>query len=272
MKMGSVVTYKNDGSQCFCQIKFESGERVLISIAGRPQPCIKIMRLAFGGMIPRDCIWELDSRKLEHTGQMAQVVIAMFLKGREQLVHPLDAIRDALLPCRSIQEAVAVLKGQESRASSPKAPKSLVSKQDADRIFGQNKTQWEADAQQMVHPNGWEVRLNKLDSGAAVMSRDPKTGVALSVQPMFKDAQGPPEMLVIENYYPSGTFPEFSDQLRKDMEAATCSDLGPDYGVTLSFSKMESPSPGFDVVAVMLTRSQPRSKDDEGDAEAAQPI
>jgi hypothetical protein len=43
--MGKVVTYANNDRQCLCQIKFESGERVLISIAGPPNAGVKIMKL-----------------------------------------------------------------------------------------------------------------------------------------------------------------------------------------------------------------------------------
>jgi hypothetical protein len=39
------------------------------------------------------------------------------------------------------------------------------------------------------------------------------------------------------------------------MEAATGSDFGPGYSVTVSFSTMPSPAPGFDVVELVITRS-----------------
>jgi hypothetical protein len=115
--MASIVTYKNDGSRCFCQLRFESGERVLISIAGHPHPSIKILRVALGGLLPRETIWELDSVRLGGSESMARRVIASFLSDSDTLAHPLDAIRDSLLPCRSIQEALAVLKEKEGHAS-----------------------------------------------------------------------------------------------------------------------------------------------------------
>jgi len=114
--MASVVTYKNDGTRCFCQLKFESGERVLISIAGQPYPSIKILRLALGGLLPRETIWELNSRQLGGLQPMTRKVISMFLSGPDLFVHPLDAIRDGLLPCQSIQEALKVLHEKEAQA------------------------------------------------------------------------------------------------------------------------------------------------------------
>ncbi len=132
----------------------------------------------------------------------------------------------------------------------------IVNKQDADRIFGLNRAEWNTQAGQMVHPQGWTVRLNPLETGTGVVAFDPKTGTGLAVQPFFRDAEGPPEMLVVGSYYPAGTFREFSDQLKQEMEAAARSDLGPGYSVRISFSRMASPAPGFDVVEVMITRAE----------------
>src|SRR5436190_24263788 len=52
--MTSVVTYVNNDRQCFCQMKFDSGERLLISMAGRSMHSTKVIRMAFGGLIPRE--------------------------------------------------------------------------------------------------------------------------------------------------------------------------------------------------------------------------
>jgi hypothetical protein len=62
-------------------------------------------------------------------------------------------------------------------------------------------------------------------------------------------------MLIVGSYFPAGTFREFSEQLKRDMEAAARSDLGPAYSVTISFSRMASPAPGLDVVEVIITRA-----------------
>lgn len=54
--MGKVITYKNEGAKgVFSQIKLDSGERVLISIAANE---IKIFKLKFFGAIPSATIWE----------------------------------------------------------------------------------------------------------------------------------------------------------------------------------------------------------------------
>jgi hypothetical protein len=58
--VSTVVTYRNNERQCFCQIKFDTGERALISIAAAPTPSVKVLKLAFGGLIPRQTIWEYN--------------------------------------------------------------------------------------------------------------------------------------------------------------------------------------------------------------------
>jgi len=131
----------------------------------------------------------------------------------------------------------------------------LVNKKDADRIFGLRRPQWEAEARQWVAPQGWNVRLVTVQTGTGVVVMDPKTGTGLAVQPLFRDTQGPPEALVVESYYPAGTFRQFSEQIQRDMEAAAATDLGPAYAISVSFNNMASPSPGFDVIEVTITRT-----------------
>jgi hypothetical protein len=141
-------------------------------------------------------------------------------------------------------------------AGSSAGQERIVSKQDADRIFGLNRSQWEAEARRMVDSRTWKVWPGPGDQGTGVMATDPKTGVGLAVRPSFRDAQGPPETLVVGSYYPVGTFRRFSDQTRRDMEAVAGSDLGPAYALTVSFSSMGSPAPGFDVVEVIISRTR----------------
>ena len=132
----------------------------------------------------------------------------------------------------------------------------IVSKQDADRIFGLNRSEWEAEARRMVESRTWKVWPGPGEQGTGVMATDPKTGVGLAVRPSFRDTQGPPETLVVGSYYPSGTFRRFSDQTRREMEAAAGSDLGSTYSVAVAFSSTTTPAPGFDVVEVIITRTR----------------
>ncbi len=132
----------------------------------------------------------------------------------------------------------------------------LVSKKDADRIFGLNRTQWEAEARRMVESQTWKVLPGSGEQGTGVMATDPKTGVGLAVRPSFRNPQESPETLVVGSYYPVGTFRRFSDQTRREMESAAGSDFGSAYSVSVAFSSTPSPAPGFDVVEVIITRSR----------------
>jgi hypothetical protein len=108
--------------------------------------------------------------------------------------------------------------------------------------------------------DGPPARLDRptqpIETGTGVMAFDATTGMGLAVQPFFQDAEGPPDMLSVGSYCPAGTFREFSDELKQDMEVAAQSDLGPGYSVRISFSKVASPAPGFDVVEVTITQAE----------------
>ena len=102
--MSSVVTYANNKYQCYCQIKLDSGERVLISIANAPRPSVKVMKL-FLGFWPLQTIWEYNPTMAGGYDAYIRKLIKMF---HDPLVsepkHPLDTFRDRLLPCKSISE------------------------------------------------------------------------------------------------------------------------------------------------------------------------
>ena len=131
----------------------------------------------------------------------------------------------------------------------------LVNKRDADRIFGLRRPQWEVEARQWQAPQGWSVRLVAVQTGTGVVVMDPRTGTGLAVQPLFRDTQGPPEALVVESYYPAGSFREFSEQIQRDMESAASTDLGPAYAISVSFNNMATPPPGFDVIELTIRRA-----------------
>jgi hypothetical protein len=82
---------------------------------------------------------------------------------------------------------------------------------------------------------------------------DPRTGTGLGVQPSFRDAQGPPELLVVSSYYPAGTLRRYSEQRRREMETAAA-DLGSAYVAIVAFTESTPAAAGFDVVEVIITR------------------
>lgn len=92
--MSEVITYKNTAEQCFCQLKLDSGERVLISIA---QTGIKLFQLGLAGLVPIRTVAEWDIPQI-------WTAIRIFADLDAPQKPPLDTIRDRLLRCRSIAD------------------------------------------------------------------------------------------------------------------------------------------------------------------------
>lgn len=110
----------------------------------------------------------------------------------------------------------------------------ILSKADADHIFSLNRTAWNAYAEQMIHPDGWKVNLSRHDTGIAVMAFDPKTGMGMSIQPLYQGDLSPPTMLIVGSFYPKGSLPSFTAEFKARIESAAQKDLGKNYSVTAS--------------------------------------
>ena len=103
---------------------------------------------------------------------------------------------------RSVRYRSQVLLGLavlSALAGRPAAAEGIVSKTDADRIFGFTRAEWTKYANQATHPDGWEVRLNPMDTGVGMMAYDQKSGYGLSVQPLFADDSSPPFLLIVSS-------------------------------------------------------------------------
>jgi hypothetical protein len=136
----------------------------------------------------------------------------------------------------------------------------IVNKQDTDRIFSLDRAQWESYARQLTYPAGWKVRLHPIDTGTAIMALDLSKSMGLSLQPLFMDEAVAPLMLIVGSHYPGGTFPTFSDDLRKQMEAAARAALGPAHSVSISFKRMSPFGTVFDMVEVMIQQASREAK------------
>jgi hypothetical protein len=109
----TVVTYAKNSRQCFCQLKFENSERVLISISGPPNAGVKIIKLLFG-VIPIQTVWECTAATAGDFDSYVHMLHLMF----PEIQHPLDSFRDHLLDCVSIADArESLLKLQRAVAS-----------------------------------------------------------------------------------------------------------------------------------------------------------
>ena len=78
---------------------------------------------------------------------------------------------------------------------------------------------------------------------------DPATKIGLSIRPHFQDEKSPPELVMIENYYPAGTLGSLNEEVRRSMQAITQEGLGGAYHVRLKFRQTED----HDVVEFLVT-------------------
>jgi hypothetical protein len=92
------VTYANNATQCFCQVRLESGERILVSGA---QGAIKVFRMRLFGMIPSGCLATLDAHRLS---TLFPFEMCYGLLQPEQMAHPLDLLSIVLSGIENVGE------------------------------------------------------------------------------------------------------------------------------------------------------------------------
>jgi hypothetical protein len=141
------------------------------------------------------------------------------------------------------------------------AQERIISKPDADMIFAFTRSEWERYVRQVAPPEGWTLRLLPHDTGTALARFNRSTGIGASVQPLFKDDQGPPAMIVVGTYYPLSSM-RFNDESIKKIEQAARLDLGPTYSVSVNPAKM--PGTNIEGIELIVTRAttasgEPRS-------------
>ena len=107
--------------QRFYQIKFASGEQALVLVAGMPAPSVELVRLALGGLVPWQIVWEYNPIRAGGYSDYIHKLKAMFSPTTERPDDSDQYIRDALLPCQSIEEARTLLLERERRANSATA-------------------------------------------------------------------------------------------------------------------------------------------------------
>jgi hypothetical protein len=130
--------------------------------------------------------------------------------------------------------------------------KTSVSKTDADRIFSMARSEWEAYAKGLFHPEGWKVRLDPSDEGTSVFAHDPATGVALTIRPYYDNFIDPPEVLFIVRHYPLGKGPKFTAEFKRDLEYKAKNDLGLEYSVSVAYTK----SPPFEEIELIIKKTR----------------
>lgn len=97
--VAEVINYK---AGAYCQLKLASRERVLISCA---QTGIKIIKLGLGGLIPTKTVAEWPFAQIE-------AAVLIFADESNPSQHPLEAIKNKLMTCSSIQEIEQLCTGR----------------------------------------------------------------------------------------------------------------------------------------------------------------
>ncbi len=101
----------------FYQLKFASGEQALVLIAGMPAPSVELVRLILGGVVPWQTVWQYNPIRAGGYSDYIHKLTAMFSPTKERSDDSDHYIRDALLPCRSLEEAHRLLLERERRAN-----------------------------------------------------------------------------------------------------------------------------------------------------------
>jgi membrane protease YdiL (CAAX protease family) len=99
------------------QIKFQSGDRALLLIAGLPALSVEVVRLVLGGVVPWQTIWEYNPTRAGGYSDYIHKLKAMFSPTTGESDDSLHYIRDALLRCQSIQEARTLVLERERLAN-----------------------------------------------------------------------------------------------------------------------------------------------------------
>jgi hypothetical protein len=143
-----------------------------------------------------------------------------------------------------------VINGYKGTVMNGTTPEQIISRKDADFVFGLRKDEWEKEVEQFFAA-GWVMRSFEFDTGKQVSAFDPPTGIGLSIQPLYRSNHDLPDMVIVGNYFPVGVLPPMTDEAQKAMEAAAQKDLGATYNVKLVYRRVEN----LDSIDLVLTKS-----------------
>ncbi|MBU0704304.1 MAG: hypothetical protein KKC18_10615 [Chloroflexi bacterium] len=112
--MAKVLTYSNSGVTCFSTIGLDSGENIFISIAGKPTPSIVVSKSRLLGLM-NTTIWRFTPEMAGGSAAYAQKLMLALAGAGPAPKHPLDAIVELVMSCRSAEEVRGKLHELELR-------------------------------------------------------------------------------------------------------------------------------------------------------------
>jgi hypothetical protein len=83
-----------------------------------PAPSVELVRLALGGLVPWQTVWEYNPMRAGGYSDYIHKLKAMFSPATERSDDSVHYIRDALLSCQSIDDARRLLLQRERLANS----------------------------------------------------------------------------------------------------------------------------------------------------------
>jgi hypothetical protein len=136
------------------------------------------------------------------------------------------------------------------------AAERIVSRADVERIFAMNRDAWESYAPRIADPK-WKIRLQRMETGTGVMAFDPSTGMGLSIQPLYADAESHPAMLIVGSFYPKDQAPPNLAKLEKEFERDAQRDLGAHFKVSARYVSIP---PNLVGIELTVTRAEQAAK------------
>jgi hypothetical protein len=107
--------------QRFYQLKFASGEQAIVFVAGMPAPFVEVFRLALGGFLPCQMVWEYSPMRAGGYSDYVHKLKAIFSPTAGESDDSVHCIRETLLACESIEDARMLLLQRERLANSATA-------------------------------------------------------------------------------------------------------------------------------------------------------
>ncbi len=129
----------------------------------------------------------------------------------------------------------------------------VISKEEADRLFSLIKPEWEKAARGSYYP-GWAIQLSPHDTGTALKAYDPDRKFSVSVQPFYDDDMSAPKSLIVGASYPADFWAGGTDQMLSDIRSANRRSLGPAYSVSLVHQRINR----LDVIELFITERRGR--------------
>jgi membrane protease YdiL (CAAX protease family) len=160
--------------------------------AGMPAPSVKLVRLAFGGLVPWQRVWEYNPIRAGGHGDYVRKLKAMFSPAAAGSDDSFNYIRDALLSCESIADARALLLRRERLANSSTS---------ADEFT-------RSHARPPATNEGWELGIRYLQDERSIVTAKPDLAIQRNkepayakTEPSYRERLGRAEISAIPNRY-----------------------------------------------------------------------